>query len=69
MGNRLAVDKNQLQNIRKQAEESNPAHLFLQCIASRCVVEDDSEELELAEKENVVRGAGKYVRPSDSPNS
>jgi len=50
-------------------EASNPAHLFLQCLASRCTVDDDSEQLELAEPARVVRGEGTYVRPGDSPSS
>lgn len=63
------MDKDKLQHVRKHAEESNPAHLFLQCIASRCTVDDDSEPLELEEQDRVVKGEGTYVRPSESPSS
>lgn len=63
------MDKDKLKDVRKHAEASNPAHLFLQCLASRCTVDDDSEQLELAEPDRVVRGEGTYVRPGDSPSS
>ena len=70
MGNRLGVDHEKTKNIRKHAEASNPAHLFLQCLASRCTLGDDSEEVELAEQDSVVvKGAATYVRPSDSPSA
>ena len=64
MGARLSVDKEKLKDLRKTAETHNPAHLFLNCLISRCAIDDDSQTIELAEQENVVKGS-RYVRPGE----